>query len=116
MHYIDFKLDEAYPFRVFHDKYCPISKGLRLEIPVSGKAVIAIEDRQNWWLDGLTIAAGNGKLGKDEERFDEELEEGHPIFEAVKEYLYRVVREDVEAAIEAYAVDLAEQRDAYAGY
>lgn len=113
MHYIDYKLDGIQPFRITNN-VVKISDGLRLDIEIYGDAVIAIESRENWWLDELTIKATSGKMGAEAEGFDHEIEAGSFFFETIKEYLNTVARDDVEAAIEAYAVDYAEQSAARA--
>jgi hypothetical protein len=114
MHYIDFILDEDYPFRLSNNSI-PLSKGHRLEIAVYGTATIAILASDDWYLDGLTLKASNGKYGKDCESFDQEIFPGEYLFETIKDYLETVARERVEAEIEAYAVDLAEQNAFQAG-
>ena len=108
MHYIDFELDEDYPFRISHPTHRPLSDGLRLEIPVYGNATIAIVDRDDWYLDELTLKASNGKFGDKCHSWDEPVEVGTPLFEVVKTYLETVARERVETEIAAYFAELHE--------
>ena len=110
MHYIDFELDEDYPFLISHPKHRPISDGHRMEIPVYGNATIAIAERDDWWIDSLTMKASNGKYGKDCHSWDEPIEVGTPLFEVVKTYLETVARDRVETEIAAYFAELHESR------
>jgi hypothetical protein len=113
MHYIDFPLDGVQPFRITNNTI-NLHDGLRLDIELYGNAVIAIADREDWYLDELTLKATNGKMGAEAEGWDHEIESDHFFFKAVEDYLYKVARADVEEAIEAYAVAQWEERDAMA--
>jgi hypothetical protein len=97
MNWIDFELDECEPFRLRDRHGYP--KGDRLDIQVSGKAVIQYRATDDWWLDELHIRAGNGKFGKECESWHEQIFASDPLWGVMNEYLTRVARDDVELAI-----------------
>lgn len=112
MHYVDFTLDEDYPFRVTNN-VIPASKGYRLEVPVYGNAVIAIASREDWWMHELTLRASNGKCGSACESWEHKIESDSPLYEPIRDYVEQFCRERVEAEISAYFEELAEQRAEY---
>jgi hypothetical protein len=97
MNWVNFELDEAPIFRLRDRHGYP--KGDRLEVFVSGFAVMKYRAVDDWWLDELHIDASNGKYFKDTVSWKEQIFPEHPLWNVVKEYLENVAREDVEASI-----------------
>ena len=105
--YIDYELDEEYPFLLRRPKQGnPYGEVYgRLSIPVYGKAVIAWNSFDDWWLDELYIDADNGKSGDKHEYWPEKLSGDNAIFKAVEDYLFNVQSQRIIERIAAARED-----------
>ena len=104
--FIEYELDEVYPFLIRQPNHKYGAVVGHLDIPVSGAATIAYNDDEgDWFLSTLDISA-TGKKGDD---FTERHEDGF-IFKAVEDYL---ATKKADIIAEKIHDDLENQRESY---
>lgn len=124
--YIEYELDEEYPFLLRQPKQGnPFGEVIgHLSIAVHGIATIAYDDVDDWALNTLDVNADNGMMGDKAKGWTERVD--GPLFKAVADYLNTkqadriadMIRADIEGQRETYLADRAKaiREDAALGW
>lgn len=99
MNWINFELDEIYPFRITSPNV-KLSEGHCLEIPFHGTAQIKYRSTEDWWVENIITNGWNGKFGSKCETWEIDLERFPDLHKRISDYIVDFCCEDVEKAID----------------